>query len=229
VGLLYEACASSTAIKEAIAIVREARIAFKHDKHLEQARFNPSEPCRTAEPGYDHNHPLGAEDAPRQLMHVHALLLALPVDPPIPEQVLHPITPHRALQFNDQPQMTLARLVTHADNCPFDVRHIALTSIEDSVYDGISQMVRIALMENWSQVIDSSPLSKAGIKIPLPGCYMGSAKLEDFEDFIFNILCWLKLNRMLGAASGEWQLTLLGTCLTSETQEWYMRNVELPT
>jgi hypothetical protein len=120
-------------------------------------------------------------------------------------------------------------LVTHADNCPFDVRHITPTSIEDSVYDGISQMVRIALVENQSQLIDSSPLSKAGIKIPLPGCYTVSAKLEDFEVFVFNILRWLKLNGMLGAASGEWQLMLLGTCLTGEAQEWYMRNVESPT
>jgi hypothetical protein len=119
-------------------------------------------------------------------------------------------------------------LVTYADNHPFDVRHIAPTSIEDSIYDGISQMVRIALAENQSQLIDSSPLSKAGIKILLPGCYSDSAKLEDFKDFIFNILHWLKLNGMLGAASGEWQLTLLGSCLTGEAQEWYMRNVELP-
>jgi hypothetical protein len=36
--------------------------------------------------------------------------------------------------------------------------------IKDSVYDSISQMVQIALMENQSQVIDSSPLLKAGIK-----------------------------------------------------------------
>jgi hypothetical protein len=58
---------------------------------------------------------------------------------------------------------------------------------------------------------------------------LGSAKLEDFKVFVFNILYWLKLNRMLGAASSEWQLMLLGTCLTGEAQEWYMRNVELST
>jgi hypothetical protein len=102
-------------------------------------------------------------------------------------------------------------------------------SIEDSIYDGILQMVRIALAENQSQLIDSSPLSKAGIKVPLPGCYLGSAKLEVFEVFVFNMLRWLKLNGMLGAASGEWQLMLLGTCLTGEAQEWHMRNVESPT
>jgi hypothetical protein len=84
-------------------------------------------------------------------------------------------------------------------------------------------------VENQSQLIDSSPLSKAGIKILLPGCYSGSAKLKVFKVFVFNILHWLKLNGMLGAASGEWQLTLLGTCLTGEAQEWYMRNMELPT
>jgi hypothetical protein len=90
-------------------------------------------------------------------------------------------------------------------------------------------MVQIALAENQSQLIDSSPLSKAKIKIPLPRCYSGSTKLKDFEVFLFNILRWLKLNGMLGAASSEWQLMLLGTCLTSEAQEWYMRNVESPT
>jgi hypothetical protein len=62
VGLLYKAHASSAAIKEAIIIGREACIAFECDKHLEQAGFNPSEPCTTVEQGEDHNHPLGAED-----------------------------------------------------------------------------------------------------------------------------------------------------------------------
>jgi hypothetical protein len=94
VGLLYEACASSAAIEEAVAITREAHIAFEHNKHLEQAGFNPSEPRTTIEQGEDHNHLLGEEDAPRQLVHVHALLPALLVNPSIPEQVLHPITPH---------------------------------------------------------------------------------------------------------------------------------------
>jgi hypothetical protein len=94
VGLLYEAHASLAAIEEAIAITREAHITFEHNKHLEQAGFNPSEPCITVEQGEDHNHPLGVKDAPRQSMHVCALLLALLVDPPIPEQVLHLIIPH---------------------------------------------------------------------------------------------------------------------------------------
>jgi hypothetical protein len=94
VGLLYEAHTSSAAIEEAVAIAREARIMFKRDKHLEQAGFNPSEPHTTIEQGEDHNHLLGEADTPRQSVHVHALLLALPVNPSIPEQVLHPITPH---------------------------------------------------------------------------------------------------------------------------------------
>jgi hypothetical protein len=108
VGLLYKAHASSAAIEEAVAIVREARIAFECDKHLEQAGFNPSEPHTTIEQGEDHNHPLGEEDAPIQSVHVHALLLALLVNLSIPEQVLHSITPHRALWFDDQLQPTLA-------------------------------------------------------------------------------------------------------------------------
>jgi hypothetical protein len=126
------------------------------------------------------------------LMHVHALLLVLLVDSSIPEQVLHPITPHWALWFDDQLQLTPAQSVTHTNNCLFNVRHIALTSIKDSIYDSISQIVQIALTENWSQVIDSSSLSKAGIKILLLGCYTGSTKLKDFKDFkdfVFNILC----------------------------------------
>jgi hypothetical protein len=58
---------------------------------------------------------------------------------------------------------------------------------------------------------------------------LGSTKLEDFKDFVFNILCWLKTNGMLGAASSKWQLTFLGTHLNSKAQEWYMWNIELPT
>jgi hypothetical protein len=117
----------------------------------------------------------------------------------------------------------------YSDNCPLDVRHIAPTSNEDNIYDGITQMVRIALSENQSQLIDSSPLTKAGVKIPPPECYTGSAKLEDFEDFVSSMLRWLKVNGLLGAASSEWQLTFLGTHLEGEAQEWFMRNVESPT
>jgi hypothetical protein len=94
VGLLYEAHASLTAIEDTVAKAREACIAFKCNQCLEQAGFNTHEPCITAEQELDHNHPLGVEDAPRQPMHVNALLLVLLVNPPIPEQVLHPITPH---------------------------------------------------------------------------------------------------------------------------------------
>jgi hypothetical protein len=139
--LLYEAHASPTILVEAVAKAREACIVFKHSKHLKQAGFNSSKPRATVDQGSDHNHPLGVEDTPRQPMQVHALLLMLLVDPPIPEQVLHPITPHQALQFNDQMQPTPAQSVTFTDNYPFDVRHITLMSIKDSIYDSISQMV----------------------------------------------------------------------------------------
>jgi hypothetical protein len=97
---------------------------------------------------------------------------------------------------------------------------------EDNVYDSISQMVQLTLAENLNQAIDSSPLSKAVVKILLPDQYLGSSKLEDFEVFMSNVLHWLKINCMLGATSSEMQLTFLGTCLNSESQEWYMHNVK---
>jgi hypothetical protein len=87
-------------------------------------------------------------------------------------------------------------------------------------------MVCLALFENRDQALDSSPLSKAGVKIPLPDLYSGSTKLEDFEMFVTSMLRWLKLNCMLGTAGQDWQLTVLGTRLAGKAQEWYMRNVE---
>jgi hypothetical protein len=106
VGLLYEAHASPTAIEETAVEEREAHIALEHNQHLEQAGFNTYEPCIMAEQGVDHNHPLGAEDTPRPSMHVNVLLLVLLVNSPIPEQVLHSITPYQALQFEEQMQPT---------------------------------------------------------------------------------------------------------------------------
>jgi hypothetical protein len=87
-------------------------------------------------------------------------------------------------------------------------------------------MVHLALFENRDQALDSSPLSKAGVKIPLPDPYSGSAKLKDFEMFVTSMLRWLKLNCMLGTAGQDWQLTVLGTHLTGKAQERYMHNVE---
>jgi hypothetical protein len=43
------------------------------------------------------------------------------------------------------------------------------------------------------------------------------------------MLRWLKINCILGTASQDWQLTFLGTCLISETHEWYICNVESST
>jgi hypothetical protein len=59
---------------------------------------------------------------------------------------------------------------------------------EDNVYDSIAQTVRQALAENRDQEIDSSPLSKAGVKLLLPEPYSGSPKLEDFKGFVSNAL-----------------------------------------
>jgi hypothetical protein len=119
--------------------------------------------------------------------------------------------------------------VTYADNHPANVRHIAPTLDKDNVYDGIAQTVQQALVENRDQEIDSSPLSKAGVKLPLPELYSGSPKLEDFKVLVSNTLRWLKINCMLGAASNNLQLIFLGTRLNGEAQEWYMRNVESST
>ena len=121
-----------------------------------------------------------------------------------------------------------ARSVTYANNRVINVRHITPTSNEDNIYNGIAQLVRITLSENEDQLIDSSPLTKAGVKIPPPGCYMGSDKLKDFEVFISSMLHWLKINGLLGAASRNWQLTFPGMHLKGEAQEWYMRNIESP-
>jgi hypothetical protein len=84
-------------------------------------------------------------------------------------------------------------------------------------------------VENRDQEIDSSPLSKAGVKLPLPEPYSGSPKLKVFEVFMSNTLHLLKINCMLGAASNDLQLIFLGTRLNGEAQEWYMCNVESST
>jgi hypothetical protein len=227
-GRLYEMNADQASLDHATINAREARMAFGRQQRLDQAGFEVSQPRVMADQGSDHNHPPEAT-APGEPMHRNALLPALPVETPIPDQVLHPVTPRRALRFDDQAQPTPARSVTYADNRSLNVRHIALMSDKDNVYDSIAQIVQLALSENENQLVESSPLTKAGVKIPPPECYTGSDKLEDFEVFISSMLRWLKINGLLGAASRDWQLTVLGTRLEGEAQEWYMQNIESPT
>jgi hypothetical protein len=57
----------------------------------------------------------------------------------MPRQALPINTPHRALHFDGN--TTPAQLVTYADNCLANVRHIAPMLDEDNVYDGIAQTV----------------------------------------------------------------------------------------
>jgi hypothetical protein len=70
-------------------------------------------------------------------MHESALLLALLVNPAMPRQALPLNTLHRALCFDGN--ATPAWLVTYANNCPANVRHIAPTLDEATIipYDKV--------------------------------------------------------------------------------------------
>jgi hypothetical protein len=93
-------------------------------------------------------------------------------------------------------------------------------------YNGITQMIRIALADAVDMDPEKSPLVKAGVKLKHPEPYSGGSDLEEFEGFIANILRWLKMNYLLGPTRTEFQVSYLGTCLTGEAQEWFHRNVE---
>jgi hypothetical protein len=93
-------------------------------------------------------------------------------------------------------------------------------------YDGIMQMIRIALADAADMDPEKSPLVKAGMKLKHPELYSRGSDLEEFEGFVANILRWLKMNYLLAPTSIELQVSYMGTCLTGEVQEWYNRNVE---
>ena len=92
-------------------------------------------------------------------------------------------------------------------------------------YDGITQMIRIALIDAVDMDPETSPQAKTGVKLKHPEPYSGGSDLEEFEGFVANILRWLKMNYLLGPTSIELQVSYMGTCLTCEAQEWYHRNV----
>jgi hypothetical protein len=93
-------------------------------------------------------------------------------------------------------------------------------------YDGITQMIHIALPDAVDMDSEKSPPAKAGIKFKHPEPYSGGSDLEEFEGSIANILRWLKMNYLLGLTSTDLQVNYLGTCLTGKAQEWFHRNVE---
>jgi hypothetical protein len=90
-------------------------------------------------------------------------------------------------------------------------------------YDGITQVIRIALADAVDMDPEKSPLAKAGVKLKHPESYSGGTDLEEFKGFIANILRWLKMNYLLGPTSTEWQVSYLGTCLTGEADRCGLR------
>jgi Retrotransposon gag protein len=92
-------------------------------------------------------------------------------------------------------------------------------------YDGITQMIRIALADAVDMVPEKSPLAKTGMKLKHPKPYSGGSDLKEFEGCVANILRWLKMNYLLRPTSIELQASYMGTCLTGKAQEWYHRNV----
>ena len=53
--------------------------------------------------------------------------------------------------------------------------------------DSITRMVQVALEENRDTDPEKSALARAGIKIPHPGTYSGSANLEELEIFVAGV------------------------------------------
>jgi hypothetical protein len=78
-------------------------------------------------------------------------------------------------------------------------------------YDGITQMICIALADAADMDPEMSLLAKAGMKLKHPEPYSGGSNLKEFEGFIANILRWLKMNYLLGPTSTDWQVSYLGT------------------
>ena len=84
----------------------------------------------------------------------------------------------------------------------------------------------MALEENKDADPEKSALARAGIKIPPPGTYSGSADLEELEIFVAGVLQWLKMNQYLGSTNTEFQVNYLGMRLSFKAWEWFLRNVE---
>ena len=94
------------------------------------------------------------------------------------------------------------------------------------LYDGIIQMIHVALDDCIDMDPEKSVLAKVGIKLAHPETYLGGSDLEEFEVVVAGILRWLKMNSLLGPTSTNMQVGYLGTCLTGEAQEWFYRNIE---
>ena len=103
--------------------------------------------------------------------------------------------------------------------------NVEITSSTSSS-DSITRMVQVALEENKDADPEKSALARAGIKIPHPGTYSGSADLEELEIFVTGVLRWLKMTQYLGSTNTEFQVNYLGTRLEGEAWEWFLRNVE---
>lgn len=67
-----------------------------------------------------------------------------------------------------------------------------------------------------------------GLKTSTPKRYIGSAKLEDFENWLSEFLGWLQLSCLTGDNMNYPQLIALGTVLGETAAEWYNREIRDP-
>ena len=90
----------------------------------------------------------------------------------------------------------------------------------------IHAMVQEAIDISRSLGPDNDLVTHLGVKIPHPEPYLGEADLKKFEIFIAGILQWLSMSMPLTPDTMMLQVKYVGTCLTNDTQEWYICNVE---
>jgi hypothetical protein len=101
-----------------------------------------------------------------------------------------------------------------------------ITEGSQEPYDGIIQMIRIALADTADMDLAMSLLVRSGIKLTHPEAYSRGLDLEEFKGFVANILRWLMMNYLLEPTSMDLQVRYMGACLMGETQEWFHRNGE---
>ena len=94
--------------------------------------------------------------------------------------------------------------------------------------DSITHMIHAKLDDNKDMNPDDSIVVKMKLNITSPEEYSGSSDLEVYKMFVAGILCWLKMNVLLGTKNATFQVEYLGTRLKGDALEWYTRNVERP-
>lgn len=151
---------------------------------------------------------------------------APPPPPPRPPQMPLPDEPSRRPVSGVNPRYLREQVLPSASR---GVQPSVLTQPANTVVytEAAFQWIRDCIAESVGEPLELLPQIRS-VKVMQPAAYQGQDNTDDFEEWLLNVLRWLRVTRITGPDLDVERVQLLGLILSGLALDWYNQEVASP-